>query len=267
MRVKKITEKIESVAPLSLQEHWDNSGLQIGKPEQEVRSVLLCTDITENILREAYEKQCQLVISHHPLLFRGLKTIQGSTMQERCAIFAIEHNISIYSSHTPMDAYPHGVSGHIADKLGIRDYTVLALTQPPAGLGVIGDLPEPMHFSAFLRKVAAAFQVETIRYTLPAKEFVQHIAICGGAGSEFVQLAIDQKADVYLSADFKYHEFCDAVPRIAVVDIGHFESEQFTKEIFYSILEPYKKSINLLMAENDINPIHTYIANNNINNN
>ena len=267
MKVKEITKHIESVAPLSLQEHWDNSGLQIGNPEQDVCSVLLCTDITEDILWEAYEKQCQLVVSHHPLLFHGLKTIQGSTMQERCAVFAIKHNISIYSSHIPMDSYLHGVSGHIAEKLGIYDYNILAPTQPSAGLGVVGNLPKPIYFSVFLEQVAKIFRVRAIRYTPPVKESVQRIAVCGGAGSEFMQRAIEQQADVYLSADFKYHEFCDSVSRIAIVDIGHFESEQFTKEIFQSILEPFQQSVNLFMAENDINLVHTYIANNNIKNN
>lgn len=264
MNVREITKKIESVAPLSLQEHWDNSGLQIGDFEQEVRSVLLCIDITEDILFEAYKKQCQLVISHHPLLFHGLKTIQGCTPQERCAIFAIKHDISIYSSHIPMDVYLHGVSGHIADKIGMLDYTILSLTQPPAGLGVIGNLPAPMHFTDFLQQIADIFHVSAIRYTPPQKEPIQRIAICGGAGSEFMQQAIEQHADVYLSADFRYHEFCDSLSRIAIVDIGHFESEQFTKEIFYSILEPYRNQINLFMAENDICPIRTYITKNNI---
>ncbi len=267
MKVKEITKCIESVAPLSLQEHWDNSGLQIGNPEQDVHSVLLCTDITEDILEEAYEKQCQLVISHHPLLFHGLKTIQGSTMQQRCTVFAIKHNISIYSSHIPMDSYLHGVSGHIAEKLGIYDYDILSPTQPFAGLGIIGNLPKPVNFHIFLEQVAETFHVDAIRYTPPVQEFVQRIAACGGAGSEFMQQAIDRQADVYLSADFKYHEFCDSVSRIAIMDIGHFESEQFTKEIFQSILEPYQPAINLIMAENDINPVYTYIANSNILNN
>ncbi len=264
MKVREIIKQIESVAPLSLQEHWDNSGIQIGDIEQEVRSVLLCTDINEVILQEAIDRNCQLVISHHPLLFHGLKTIQGNTTAERCAILAIRNNISLYSSHTAMDVYLHGVSGHIADRLGIERYEILSPTQPEHGLGVIGCLPTPVPFVDFLKRVADSFYIETMRYTAPKQETVQRIAVCGGAGSEFIPLAIEQKADVYLSADFKYHEFREANGLIAVVDMGHFESEQYTKEVFAHLLAPCRDRIEIVLSENDRSPVLTYIRSNNI---
>lgn len=262
MKVREIIKQIESVAPLSLQEHWDNSGIQIGDIEQEVRSVLLCTDITEVILQEAIDRNCQLVISHHPLLFHGLKTIQGNTTAERCAILAIKNNISLYASHTAMDVYLHGVSGHIADRLGIERYEILSPTQPEHGLGVVGCLPTPVPFVDFLKRVADSFHIPAMRYTAPKQETVQRIAVCGGAGSEFIPLAIEQNADVYLSSDFKYHEFCEANGLIAVVDMGHFESEQYTKEVFAHLLAPCRNRIEIVISENDRSPVLTYIRSN-----
>ena len=124
MILQDIINIIESVAPLSYQESWDNSGLQVGDRNAEVHAALLTVDVTESVVNEAIEKHCDLIISHHPLIFRGLKQITGSTTQERCIEKAIRHNIAIYSSHTSMDVYLHGVSGKIADKLDIINYHV-----------------------------------------------------------------------------------------------------------------------------------------------
>ncbi len=258
MLLREVINIIESVAPLSIQESWDNSGLQIGVKEAEVASVLLCTDITETIVEEAIQKNCQLIVSHHPLLFHGLKTIQGNTPQERCVIQAIQHNIAIYSSHTAMDCYLHGVSGHMAEKLGLHNYRILSLTGENVGLGVIGNLPLPIEFDAFLAQVKNTFHTPVIRYVAPTKPKIQTIALCGGAGSEFTQEAINQGADIYISADFKYHEFQQAVGQIAVLDIGHFESEQYTKEIFAQLLHQHAPSLQVLLADNDKSPIQAY---------
>lgn len=258
MRVQEIIDIIESVAPLSIQQEWDNSGIQIGDKEADVSSVLLCTDITEDVIKEAEDKGCGMLISHHPLLFHGLKRLTGCTPQERCVMRAIRNNIIVYSAHTSMDSWLHGVSGHMAEKLGIRQYRFLLPTMDNAGLGVIGELPEPVNFNSFLSRVKDIFQVPVIRYTATPKEMVRCIAICGGAGSDFLGTAIGMNADVFVSADFKYHEFQQAVGRIAVVDIGHFESEQFTKEIFYRLLQQHAKGIQLFFAETDKSPILTY---------
>ncbi len=258
MLLGEVINIIESVAPLSIQEEWDNSGLQVGVKEAEVASVLLCTDITEAIVDEAIAKDCQLIISHHPLLFHGLKTIQGATPQERCVMQAIRHGIAIYSSHTAMDCYLHGVSGRMAEKLGITDYRILSLTGENVGLGVIGRLPAAIPFDALLARVKEAFHAPVIRYVAPTATLVQTIALCGGAGSEFTQEAIRQGANVYISADFKYHEFQQAVGQIGVMDIGHFESEQYTKEVFAALLQAHAPALHVIMADNDISPIQAY---------
>lgn len=264
-----IIDIIESVAPLSQQEGWDNSGLQVGQRETEVARVLLCTDIDEKIIEEAVAKDCQMVISHHPLLFRGLKRIEGITRPERCVIKAIKNNIVLYSSHTAMDTYLYGVSGRMAEKLGIKDYKILSVSSPkkvddevlPVGLGVIGYLPEKMTLYAFFDLLKAAFGVTAIRYveksfTDGSDNLVQKVALCGGAGVELTEQAIAQSADIYVTADVKYHDMQAVEGRINLCDIGHFESEQYTKEIFAELLSNY--NIDCVMAENDVNLVKTY---------
>lgn len=260
MTANDIINIIESVAPLGQQAGWDNSGLQVGNRGTEVARVLLCTDITDLIIEEAIEKNCKMIISHHPLLFRGIKRIEGNTRSERCVINAIRHNIVLYSSHTSMDNYLHGVSGKMADKLGIKNYQILSPLGTETGLGVIGQLDQPLNLIEFLRLLKTTFVTQSIKYVerLTDTNFISTVAICGGAGSEFMETAISLQADAYVSADFKYHDLQTADGRLNVFDIGHFESEQFTKEIFYELLT--NTLVECIIAENDISPVKTYVG-------
>ena len=253
MILQDIINIIESVAPLSYQEAWDNSGLQVGDCNAEVHAALLTVDVTESVVNEAIDKHCDLIISHHPLLFHGLKHLTGSTPQERCVELAIRHNIAIYSSHTSMDAYLHGVSGKIADKLGISNYRILcpSSTHTEAGLGVIGQLNSPIKSNDFVHFVQHTFDC-SLRYIDACKAEVQQVAICGGAGAEFIDLAIEQGADVYITADVKYHEMQAAYGRIAVIDLDHWTSEQFTREIFEQLLSQH---ITTHIATTDTTPV------------
>lgn len=264
MILQEIINSIESVAPLSYQEAWDNSGLQVGERSAEVKAALLAVDVTESIVNEAITRHCDLIVSHHPLLFRGLKHLTGSTPQERCVEQAIRHGIAIYSAHTSMDSYIHGVSGRMAERIGISEYRILSLQQgrEEVGLGVIGNLPTPMQWADFVRLVHNAFLTEHsgIRCIAPLKTEVQTIALCGGAGAEFMETAIAQGADVYISADFKYHEMQSAVGRIGIIDLDHWVSEQFTRDIFRELLTPY---IRVGVAATDHSPV-MYFANDSI---
>ena len=253
MILQDIINIIESVAPLSYQESWDNSGLQVGDRNAKVHAALLTVDVTESVVNEAINKRCDLIISHHPLLFRGLKQITGSTPQERCVEKAIRHNIAIYSSHTSMDAYLHGVSGKIADKLGISNYRILSPSQTDdnVGLGVIGQLETPMKSGDFVHLVQRTFGCP-LRYVETCKPEIQTIAICGGAGGEFVGIAIAQGADIYITADMKYHEMQAAYGQIGVIDLDHWTSEHFTREIFDELL---KQHITTHIAETDTTPV------------
>lgn len=257
MILKDIINIIESVAPLSYQEDWDNSGLQVGDRNAEVHAALLTVDVTESVVNEAITLGCDLIVSHHPLLFRGLKQITGSTPQERCVLKAIQHNIAIYSAHTSMDCWLHGVSGRIAQKLGVQDYRILTETAEHVGLGVIGQLPEPMSVEQLVAHVAQVFGItEGLRYVVGPQDMVQKIAICGGAGADLVEAAIQQGADAYVSADFKYHELQTASGQITVVDMDHWVSEHYTREIFEELLSGH---IQTHVAKADKSPVRFWV--------
>ena len=257
MLLKHIIDIIESAAPLRWQEAWDNSGLQIGEGNARIERVLLTTDITEAVVAEALEKHCQLILSHHPLLFHGLKHLTGATPQERIAETAIRHHIAIYSAHTSMDSYLHGVSGRMAQKLGITDYRILvpnASIGSQVGLGVIGSLPRPLSPVELVEEVQRAFDAPWIRYTKPQPEKkIQTVALCGGAGAEFLMQAVQQGADAYISADFKYHEMQTFADQIAIIDMDHWVSEHFTREIFAELLQD---KVETLISEKDASPIY-----------
>lgn len=229
--------------------------MQVGNTATDISAALLTTDITESVVREAVDKGCNLIISHHPLLFHGLKHICGLTPQERCVALAIRHGIAIYSSHTAMDAALHGVSGRMADLLGVQHYRILVAAHPGAeyGLGVIGTLPAPIPYNDFLHRVRDRFGAEYVRYTAPPNDPVQRIALCGGAGAEFSEEAIRQGADVYLTADCKYHEMQAAANRIGLIDIDHWTSEHFTRNIFQ---EQLQGKVKTYISEADRTPVH-----------
>lgn len=257
MLLKQIIDMIESVAPLSGQMEWDNSGLQIGHMDADITSVLCCTDVTEAVMDEAIQMGCGLVLSHHPLLFHGLKTIAGATYQERVVEKAILHGVAVYSAHTSLDVVLRGVSARMADKLGVENYRILSPTgSPEVGLGVVGMLPKPLPVADFLQRVKDTFHVGAIRYTAPARTTIRTVALAGGACGDLWEEALRSGADAYISAEFHHHELLAAAAgQMMVLDIGHFESEQFTKEIFRDILAPVGLTVS--MAQADVSPILT----------
>ena len=249
MLLKSIIDSIELVAPRSAQEEWDNSGMQVGDTERDIESVLLTTDITENVVNEAIMRGCQLIISHHPLLFHGLKQICGQTPQARIVEMAIKNNIAIYSAHTNLDSVQGGINTMLAEKLGLKGISGLAVS----GLGAIGRLKKPMKYEDFLAHVRDTLKCTYVRYTRAKGEMVETVALCGGSGAEFIETAIEQGADVYLTADCKYHEFQDADGRIGIVDIDHWISERHAREIFQEIIEPL--GVKCFISEADQSPV------------
>ena len=252
MLLRAIIDSIESVAPRSAQAEWDNSGMQVGDTGREVSSVLLTTDITEDVVNEAVMLGCQLIISHHPLLFRGLKQVCGQTPQARIVEQAIRHNIAIYSAHTNLDSVEGGINTRLAERLGIRDYRLLT----ESGLGVLGILGSPMDYADFIAYVRDILQCTYVRYTRPAREQIQTVALCGGSGAEFIGEAIAQGADVYITADCKYHEFEDADGQIGLIDIDHWISERHAREIFRDIIEPL--GVKCIISKQDKTPIQLW---------
>ena len=258
MKISEIIAAIETVAPLRLQESYDNSGLQTGHPDQEATGVILCVDPTEEILLEAERKGCNLVISHHPLLFHGVKCVSGRNRPERVLEMAIRKGITIYSSHTALDSSTAGISRRMAAMLGLRDVKVLVPQSPGSNeeLGAVGNLPHPIPAEEFLQTVKSTFGCRVLRVSSGCRPHtIGRVALCGGSAGEFVPEAIAAGAEVYITADCKHNQFLDHSHRILLVDAGHFETEECSKQIFLDILTEKFHNFAVWKSESEQNPI------------
>jgi len=361
MEINVITNIIEAFAPLALQEDYDNAGLLVGSPIMQAKGVLLCLDITEDVIDEAISLEANLIISHHPLIFNGIKKITGSNAVQRCIIKAIKNDIAIYAAHTNVDNILAGVNNKIADKIGLinrkilqpkqskllklvcfvpklhvqrvreaifeagggnignydacsfnaegygsfransnahpfvgeinkihyedevrievilPDYLQLVVTnalinahpyEEPAydfiplknfynevGAGLIGDLKDARSELEFLSELKHIFNIPVLRHTTLTGNKIKKVAVCGGSGSFLLSDAIKANADIFISGDFKYHEFFDADNKIIIADPGHFETEQFTKEIFYEIIRKKLPTFAIHISKINTNPI------------
>ncbi len=257
MKVRDIEDIIESLAPLELQESYDNSGLQVGIEQDEVKGVLVCLDITEDIISEARRKGCNLVVSHHPLIFRALKCVSDYTYQQRCVREAISSGISLYSAHTNLDNARGGVNFKLAEKIGLRNVEWLsALTGKDAGSGLVGELPESQNVEDFLIKIKELFGVHALRYSATSKKSIFRVAVCGGAGSFLMEEAMRQHADCFITGEFHYHDYFETGDMM-LVSLGHYESEKFTIELLSDLLRSKFTSLRVVPTELNTNPIMT----------
>ena len=258
LKVKDICRAIEDYAPLALQESYDNAGLQVGDAESLVSAVLLCLDVTEETIREAKERSCNLVVSHHPLIFSGLKNLTGTDQTQRIVIEALREGISIYSAHTNLDSTVEGVSYEMAHQLSLKNLEVLVPSAADSriGLGIVGYYDNPVPQLEFLRKVKDTFAVKALRYSAQTQHLVvRKVALCGGSGASFIKEALARKADAYLSGDFKYHDYTSYGLDILIADIGHHESELCSRRILSRIIrEAYPECVTYF-AESENNPI------------
>ena len=220
MKVKDIVGAIEAFAPRSVQENWDNSGLIIGNPEDEVHGVLVGCDCTSELIQEAVEKGCDMVVTHHPLIFHGLKQIDSKGP----VALAVRNGIAVYAAHTSADKVPQGVSWAMAQKLGLKRIEILEPGPDGNGLGCIGTLKEPITGKQALQYVAKAFNTSVIRSSKPIDTPIERVAVLGGSGGGETSLAIAAGAQLYITADVSYHNFFTP-EGFMVMDIGHFESE------------------------------------------
>lgn len=325
IKVKEVIWELERIAPPAYQESYDNAGLIVGDKEAEVKGVLTCLDSTEAVIEEAIETGCNLVVAHHPIVFKGLKKITGRNYVERVLIKAIQNNIAIYAIHTNLDnVYHKGVNDRIGQQLGLVNtqilapkailkgfiaYTfderaaqlydelkaagVIALHQQGhrlegqfevglqakvvgllraaeahssiteienkatnVGAGLYGDLPEPMEEKAFLAYLKERMKVDCIRHTGLRGQTIKKVALCGGSGGFLLRQAIRRKADIFITADYKYHEFFDADQNIIIADIGHFESEQFTIDLLADIISDKFSNFAVRCTAVRTNPVH-----------
>ena len=249
---------LERFAPLPLQESWDNAGLQVGLTETEVSGALLCLDVNERIVDEAIRKGCNLIVSHHPLLFRGLKTISDLTDVQRTVMKAIENRLCVISMHTNMDNAKGGVNYRIARKLELEDVQFFASKQVDgieAGSGVVGKLAEPMAADDFILKVKKTFGVECAMCNELLRRPVSKVAICGGAGDFLLDEALKTGADAFITGEMHYHQYFGYEQQIQICVIGHYQSEQFTSEVFQEIIQEACPDVKTCIAETCTNPI------------
>ncbi|RKD87772.1 Nif3-like dinuclear metal center hexameric protein [Mangrovibacterium diazotrophicum] len=365
MKISEITKYIESIAPLAYQESYDNAGLLVGHPSDEVSNALICLDVTEAVVDEAIREGFQLILAHHPIIFGGLKKLNGKNEVERCVIKAIKNDIAIYAAHTNLDSVHGGVNSKICEKLKLMNCKVLApaknqlkklvtfipeeqaaqvqqavfeagaghignydscgystkgegsfragesanpfvgekgqlhvekeirfetifpaqlqgkvlaalLSAHPyeevaydiypldntfdtVGAGMVGELDEEISETDFLKFVKEQFQCKVVRHSQLLGRKVKKVAVCGGAGSFLIRQAIGSQADLFITGDMKYHQFFEAEGKIVIADIGHFESEQYTKEVFYELLTKKFPKFAVRLSAINTNPINYLI--------
>ena len=264
MRVRDVTAVLESFAPLSIQEKWDNSGLCIGSPDQEVHGVLLGFDCTPALVDEAVACGADLIVTHHPLIFGGLKRIAPEDPVGLAVIKAVRAGIAIYAAHTTADKVPAGVSGAMARRLGLQNISILDPdgtrfldgAEEAVGMGMIGDFPEPMDCAAAFARVKEAFGLKAVRCSRFIDTPIRRVAMCGGSGSSLIEAARAAGAQLYLCGDVSYHHFFTP-DGFVVMDIGHFESEVEIVDILFSLLRKNfpNFAIRISNALKDSNPI------------
>ncbi len=365
MKIAEITNFLETIAPLNYQEDYDNSGLIVGNSSDEVNSALVALDCTEQIIDEAIAKNCNLIITHHPVVFKGLKRFNGNSYVERVVQKAIKHDIALYAIHTNLDHVEMGVSGEICKRLGLERAKILSPkagllkklvtfcpiaranelrsalfaagagnisnysecsfnsdgvgtfkagvdTDPYVGLknmqhkeaevrietifkvqderkillalfenhpyeevaydiyslnnklnsvgaGMLGWLPKELDSEDFLNLVKNTMHTTVIRHTRLLPKKIKKVAVCGGSGSFLLRSAIAAGADVFISGDFKYHEFFDAEDKLVICDIGHYESEQFTSNLLIDNIQEKFPNFAIRLTEHNTNPINYFI--------
>ena len=285
MKLKEIKSFLEGMAPLAVQESWDNSGLQIGCSDKDIHKVMVCLDLTEAVLDEAEAIGADLVISHHPLIFKGLKSISGSTYQERCVRKAILSDIAVYSAHTSLDNILGGVNHKIASLLGLSSLRWLDSGESAegcdekcggaaekscgegaegkcggadavaraSGSGLIGELKEPVAAAEFLHTVKTIFDVKALKHSpLLSTTTIRSVALCGGAGAFLLPQAVAKGADCFISGEFHYHDYFD--PGTLLIELGHYESEQFTQDLLKESLERAFPELEIVKTSVNTNP-------------
>ena len=268
VKIYQVVDALEHYAPLPLQEGYDNAGLQVGLTEAvEVSGALLCLDVTEDVVDEAIRKGCNLIVSHHPLIFRKLARISDENYVQRTVRKAIKNDIAIVSMHTNMDAAKGGVNFKIAEKLGLRNLRFFGgekeIDGVKGGEGVIGEITDEtdaLHADGIaaddlVLMLRERFQAECVQCNQLLRRPIRKVALCGGAVSFLLDAAIAAGADAFITGEMHYHEFFGHEQEIQICVIGHYQSEQFTSEIFRSIITEKCPGVKCEISEINTNPI------------
>lgn len=255
MKIKEVIATLEQFAPLPLQDGYDNAGLQVGLTEAEVSGALLCLDVTESVLRDATNKGCNLVVAHHPLVFRPLRHVTDNNYVERCVRLAVKNDITIYAAHTNLDNAQGGVSFEMANHLGLKDVSFLQPNERGGGSGVVGMLQNSLNAGNFIDLVKKTFGVECAMCNEMLRRPIKKVALCGGAGDFLLPDAKRVGADAFITGEMHYHQYFGYEQDVQIVVIGHYQSEQFTINLFERLLKQHFPALKVFKAECNTNPI------------
>lgn len=253
MLVKEVAGVLEEFAPLQIQESWDNSGLSVGSPEAEVSGIMLGLDCTPQLVDEAVAAGCNLIVTHHPLIFGRLSKICPEDPVGLAIIKAICAGVAVYSAHTTADKVQGGVSWAMAQRLGLQNIRILDGDE--TGLGVVGDFPQALEWEQAAALVKKAFNLKTLRCSRPSGP-VRTVAMCGGSGSSLIDAAREAGAQLYLCGDISYHHFFTP-EGFSIMDIGHFESEVDIVGVLFALLRKKFPNFVIHISENlnNSNPV------------
>lgn len=258
-------KKLDELLPGSFAESWDNVGLIVAQPENTLTGILIALDISPRILQEAINNDCNLIITHHPIWFRDRKKLIGDDFAGIQIHTAIQNKLNLYSYHTNLDNIQMGVNRQIVERLKLHDTTFLEYktgfgpdANTPAGSGMIGTLSAPMPQNDFLQFVKEVFQTGCIRFTSGPAE-ISKVAVCGGSGSFLYEAAMKKSADALITGDITYHTFFEPMGTLLLMDIGHYESEQFTKFAIYDLIKEEMSDVDIKISELNTNPVEYYV--------
>lgn len=255
--IREIIATLEKFAPLPLQEDYDNSGLQVGLTEtDDVSGVLLCLDPTEATIDEAVSKGCNMIVSHHPLIFRPIRKVESGDMVSRVLVKAIRNNVAIYSAHTNLDNSIPGVSSHMAERLGLTNVKALGSDSAGRCSGVIGEFESPLSENDFLNLVKDRFEVSCIRHNALLGRNIQKVALCGGSGAFLSHDACVAGADAFVTGEIGYHRFFGFDGVMKLVETGHYESEQYTVELLEKVLRSAFPELGIVRTSVRVNPVN-----------
>lgn len=244
MKINEVIQYLDIVFHPEFQEEYDNSGFLVGDADNEYTGAIIAIDLTFDLIQEAIDQQCNLIVTHHPCIFGRIKRVTQENTLGQMIIKMIQNNICVYAAHTNLDNLKDGVNGILCQKLGIINTNILRPLNghPEIGAGMIGCLANPIDSNQYLQQVKKTLNIPYIRTNGMERNAISKIAVCGGSGSFLTGDAIAAGADMLLTSDLKYHDFQNADNKIILADIGHYESEQYAKEIIYSkILEKFGK--------------------------
>lgn len=261
-KVSEIVGCVTDIAPLEWQESWDNAGLLVGDSNMLIDKALVAVDVTEAVIDEAIEKGFHLVISHHPLIFKPLRHLLPENTNERVVIKAVKNDIAVACMHTNLDNSRLGVSYQLAKRLGMSDLHILEPTDKfnvEVGGGMVGTLENEMDEHEFLAMVKSVLKAKALRHSDFLNRKIKKVAVCGGSGFFMLGNAKRCKADAYVTADVKYHDFFEADGKLLIVDAGHFETEQFTKEIIADVISKKITNFAVSISEVKTNSINYFV--------